>query len=306
MSAADLSESMQKYFIHADDLGLTKGITDHILDCIDHGAVNSASIIPNGHAFDYAIEEYGKRKNFRLVVHLNLYEGRPLSRAEQVPLLVGENGIFNTSFHSVLIDFVRGNADFRRELKAQVKQEVRAQLEKVVHAAGNDYQLNVDSHLHYHMLPFVFETIMELHENHPLAYLRISREPWFWSVNGFADALNYTSINVVKHRMLNYLANKYRYVDQLQSRGISTCDYFVGVLFTGKMSADVTASALRKIKKLGQTDPVVELLFHPGAAVQGEEHHWEQYPGLEAYYFSSARKAEADNLKNTYMLQLKN
>ncbi len=72
------------------------------------------------------------------------------------------------------------------------------------------------------------------------------------------------------------------------------------------MSADVTASALRKIKKLGQTDPVVELLFHPGAAAQGEEHHWEQYPGLEAYYFSSARKAEADNLKNTYMLQLKN
>jgi predicted glycoside hydrolase/deacetylase ChbG (UPF0249 family) len=297
---------MQKYFIHADDLGLTKGITDHIVDCIDHGAVNSASIIPNGHAFDYAIEEYAKRKNFRLVVHLNLHEGKPLSRADQVPLLVGEDGVFNTSFQSILIDFVRGNADFRRELKAQVKQEVQAQLEKVVHAAGNDYQLKVDSHLHYHMLPFVFETIMELHEDQPLAYLRISREPWFWNINGLADAMNYASINIVKHRMLNYLANKYRYIEQLQSRGISTCDYFVGMLFTGKMSADVTASALRKIKKLGQTDPVIELLFHPGAAEHGEEHHWEQYPGLEAYYFSSARKVEADNLKNTYMLQLKN
>jgi hypothetical protein len=228
-----------------------------------------------------------------------------LSRVDQVPLLVGGGGIFNTSFQSLLIDFVRGNADFRRELKAQVKQEVQAQLEKVVHAAGNDYQLNVDSHLHYHMLPFVFETIMELHENQPLAYLRISREPWFWNINGFADALNYASINVVKHRMLNYLAKKYRYVAQLQSKGIATCDYFVGVLFTGKMSADVTASALRKIKRLDQTDPVVELLFHPGSAVQGEEIHWEKRPDLGPYYFSSARKAEADNLKKAYMLQLK-
>jgi predicted glycoside hydrolase/deacetylase ChbG (UPF0249 family) len=296
---------MQIYFIHADDLGLTKGITDHILDCIDHGAVNSASIIPNGHAFDYAIAEYKKRKNFRLVVHLNLYEGTPLSRVDQVPLLVGKNGMFNTSFQSVLIDFVRGDADFRRELKAQLKQEVRAQLEKVAHAAGQDYQLQVDSHLHYHMLPFVFEAIMELHEDRPLAYLRITREPWFWSINSFADAMNYASISVVKHRILNYLVRKYGYVAQLQSKGISTCDYFVGVLFTGKMSVDVTTSALRKISKLGQTDPVIELLFHPGAAAQGEEYCWATRPDLKAYYFSSARKAEADNLKKAYMLQLK-
>ena len=55
-----------KLIIHADDFGASKGVTDKILDCFDNGILSSTRILPNGHAFDYAITEYSKRSKMRL------------------------------------------------------------------------------------------------------------------------------------------------------------------------------------------------------------------------------------------------
>jgi len=82
------------YIIHADDYGLTKGITDHILSTFDHGILNSTSIIANGLAFDYAIEEIKKRPELRLSIHLNLVEGSPILPLEEVSMLVDKQGDF--------------------------------------------------------------------------------------------------------------------------------------------------------------------------------------------------------------------
>ena len=49
-----------KIVVHADDLGVSKGVTDNILRCVDFGPVRSTSIIVNGTAFEYALEEYRK------------------------------------------------------------------------------------------------------------------------------------------------------------------------------------------------------------------------------------------------------
>ena len=45
---------------HADDFGVSKGVTDNI---IDEGVVRSISVIVNGAAFDYALAEY-RNMNF--------------------------------------------------------------------------------------------------------------------------------------------------------------------------------------------------------------------------------------------------
>ena len=50
-----------KVSLHADDFGLTKKITDDILECIDAGVINSVSVMVNGYSFEYAMEQLLKR-----------------------------------------------------------------------------------------------------------------------------------------------------------------------------------------------------------------------------------------------------
>ena len=76
-----------KFIIHADDFGLSRGITDSILDC---WALNSMSI----YAFDYVMQEYKKRPGLR--IHLNLVDGTPLLFAYKLSTLVDKKAIFIT------------------------------------------------------------------------------------------------------------------------------------------------------------------------------------------------------------------
>ena len=70
-----------KIIFHADDYGLSKGITDNILLCHDQGILHRVSLMANGYAYDYACEELLQRPNLTGCVHLNLIEGEPLTKA---------------------------------------------------------------------------------------------------------------------------------------------------------------------------------------------------------------------------------
>ena len=87
--------------VHADDFGVSEGVTDSILRCVDFGPVTSTSIIVNGTAFDYALAEYRKRTNLRLVCHLNLIEGKPITPPAELDLLTDKDGYFYHSFTSL-------------------------------------------------------------------------------------------------------------------------------------------------------------------------------------------------------------
>ena len=43
----------------------------------------------------------------------------------------------------------------------QVK-EITAQIKRVISNINNDYKINLDSHLHFHMIPFIFKILCEL------------------------------------------------------------------------------------------------------------------------------------------------
>ena len=64
--------------VHADDFGVSRGVSDAILQCIDEGPVEGTSIIANGAAFDYAVAALRARPRVAISVHLNLIEGQPV------------------------------------------------------------------------------------------------------------------------------------------------------------------------------------------------------------------------------------
>lgn len=280
-------------FIHADDFGLTKNISDDILHCYQNGVLNGLSVVPNGHAFEYAKRSYAELrrsdKPLRLAIHLNLFEGRALSPVDGAPLLTKGDGSFKLGFKELMDLYNASDKSARAKLRTAVKDEYERQIERVIEGFGIEHPA-ADSHVHYHMIPFVFDVLMELHEKYCFSYIRVPQEPFFF------DALSiekYISLNPVKHILLNSLAGKTKAKERISKSGAGYPDSFVGVLLSGRMRLAAGLSAVRKTLNEGKT---AEILFHPGRAAEDELKFWQERPELVQVYGSRDRSYERREL----------
>ena len=107
--------------VHADDFGFSKGISDNILECVRNGSIVSSSVVPNGRAFDYAMQHFKRMKEMRLGIHLNLVEGKPLLPKSRVSLLVDGKGFFRHSFRSLWFSYLFASRENKELLKKQVR-----------------------------------------------------------------------------------------------------------------------------------------------------------------------------------------
>lgn len=292
-----------KLLVHADDLGNSKAISDNILECFGPGMpLSGASIMANGYAFDYAAAAFNKlESNYRLGVHINLLEGPACLSADEIPLLVDKKGYFCHSFHSLLFAYYVSHKK-RAEIEAQVKAEMRAQIRAVAEYLPEGSLMHVDGHQHFHMIPFIFKLLLELHQEFPIGYIRIAKEPFFIHLNS-TSILNYLGLNLIKHLLLNFLSG--RCVELLKDTGIRSPDYFIGVLFTGNVTLESIRRALTVIKnKHLEENLVVEILMHPGRADKSESEFWNGYPHLLDYYRSDNRQDEKELLRNPKLVKM--
>ena len=96
-------------YFHADDYGMTAHGDALIRDCQTHGCLNSVSIVPNG-SLEEAVAAL-RPSGLKLAVHLNLVEGKALSPAAEIPLLVRPDGSFYGEYHDT--DLGGGEPDIR-------------------------------------------------------------------------------------------------------------------------------------------------------------------------------------------------
>lgn len=123
--------------INADDFGLTKGVTDGIIQAHQKGCVTSTTLMMNGLAVDYALEKAKENPALKIGIHLVLTWGKPLHPA--VPNLVKSNGRFKftSSYHDMdVLDI------------SEIEMEWRAQLDAFL-ATGITLD-HIDSHHHVH------------------------------------------------------------------------------------------------------------------------------------------------------------
>lgn len=261
----------RRLLVSADDIGLSKGNTDTILEGVDVGALTNVSILPNGPAFGYAVEELKKRLGtVRVCAHLNLTEGRPLSSAHEVSLLVRSDSTFKGTGALARL-YMFGSKRKRAQLRKQISQELSIQMKRVQDAKLSNEGLWVDGHQHVHMLPFVFEEIVRLKEQLPIAHIRIPNEPLHvhWP-------FRYSVRHLVTHTIGGgyVLALLGIYGRRLARRAsIATNDWFVGVRYAGRMTPVATESGLRAVVASGEGGET-ELLFHPGEALVSETLEW--------------------------------
>lgn len=293
----------RKIWFHADDYGVTAEQSERILSCYQSGVLNSISVLPNTPALRESLERLNQADpdgmQIRRVLHLNFVEGKPLAGAENVPDLVDNTGYFNRSF----TQFFRWNytrrGDKRRELVRQIKLEIAAQLHAVTSEC--DYRITaVDSHQHYHMIPIVFDSLMEVLSEKGLGHneihqIRIPVDPTMPLRSNAQMRRRVPKINWVKWCILRLYAKRNEKI--LHSRGIETPVFF-GIFYTCEMKKEVVETLLPAYKNYAdQKKQSLELMFHPGSLTDCDELLDARSKELAVFYMSDNRDDEAECLK---------
>lgn len=161
---------MRKLVVTADDAGLHSGMTLGAVTAFDEGIVTAVSLAANGEDFASAAAALRARPGLDAGVHLTLVGERPLSPAGEIRSLVGGDGAFLPGFAAFTARYALGHID-----PAQLRLELRRQVERVRDAGLRVVHLN--SHQHLHALSAVFEVVLELAEEHGVPFVRIPAEP---------------------------------------------------------------------------------------------------------------------------------
>lgn len=282
---------------HADDYGLFKVQSKRILDCFREGCLNGISIIPNGSYLAEGMDELGSIGGaIGLTVHLNLVEGQCLSRKEDVRNLVDAEGNFAVSFGKLL---VLSYIPFKRKCyKKQIKEELRNQINAVKPYLDVNH-IRLDSHCHYHMLPIVYDSMMEVmkEENLKVTYIRMPKENigLYWRHR--KELENFRWINLVKVLCLNVLYAR-NYLHSFRALKSMDKALLIGVMFSGNMSYKNVSAILpdvcRRAECLKQN---VEFIFHPGAVYEKEDFEKLTDKGDKVFLSSEFRKTEAQALR---------
>lgn len=280
-------------YYHADDYGITPCQSERILECSTSGNLNSISIIPNVSDLEQCftiLNNHPNSASIRRVLHINFVEGRPVSDAMDVYLLVDKNGFFNISFFKLLIWNYCLLGAKRRALKQQLLLEINNQFKRLT--SDEDFHITaIDSHQHYHMIPMVMDALLEVVDGNPqITEIRIPVDPiapWLVSPSVWSST---PIINLIKWMLLSVLSINSR--KKLKRHNIDS-PVFLGIPFTCAMKKCVVSTLLPKYLKIASNkNKDLEIMLHPGYLDSRSELLDCRSDMLAAFYLSPDRKDE--------------
>jgi len=113
----------------------------------------------NSPYLDICMEELTTQMDsLAVALHLNFMEGQSLCSHTAIPLLTDDQNSFLMSFDKLLLgSFLPKRARLKQELKREIRAQIKALLPYLDGAP-----LRIDGHAHYHMIPAVFDALMEV------------------------------------------------------------------------------------------------------------------------------------------------
>lgn len=245
----ELTHSKRDIFIVADDLGLHPAVNEGIFFALKNGLIGGVSLMSNGEAFDGAIQGLKDFSSINIGVHLVLVEERPLTVTK-----------FPKNHKVFFIKYVLGLIK-----KNEIKNELEAQIQKILEAGIRPQFIN--SHQHLHLLPGIVDITVFLANKYGIPYIRIVREPLKFKGDLFRKA------QLVFLNLLSCAAK-----NKIIRSGLKCNDFFVGFINAGNLSPDDVS--LAKTLQNKNPDKIIELGCHPGfenPELVGKYKHWGGY-----------------------------
>jgi len=244
---------LKNLIVNADDLGWSQGVNRGIAEAHRTGLVTSTSLLANGPAFESALAVARANPELGVGVHLNLSDGPPSARPDQVPGLLNTARKLEASPETLLLRIARRSLEL-----GEVEREWDAQITGIRNAGVAPTHL--DGHKHVHMLPGLFEIALRLAKKHNIRAIRISHEASKLRAHLASGGEQKTGVLLkqgVQARGLKLLARDAR--DLADHAGIATSDYFCGIAQTGVLTLEGVETFLKNLPE-GTT----ELMCHPG------------------------------------------
>lgn len=307
---------------HGDDYGVSVNNAIRMMELIEDHKLDSISVIPNMTAFDKSMDLLNDKWDSLTArplvsVHLDIVDGFSLAGLTD-PFFTYEyddegrnRRVFHTSWGKLLaasyipIKRRRIREDLTREFVMQIKRVIDrlpagANTKEAADASdktvGNKVRIRLDSHMHTHMIPVVFDAMMDAVDELGLAdnigFVRVSREPIspFKKIRG-----TYPRVNLVKNILLNILSC--RAERKLDKRGISY-GLLWGLIMSGRMDKERVELLMQDMKNYAaRQGKVLEVLCHPGIALR-EEGYVEYGEDDRLFLYSENRDIEYDAARN--------
>ena len=108
--------------INADDFGYSQSVNKAIVDCFKQNRINRTTIMVNMPFTDEAVMLAKENSFFDCVgLHINLTEGKALSKECASSELCDENGFFKGTFHVPFKSRLYLNKNIRKALASEVE-----------------------------------------------------------------------------------------------------------------------------------------------------------------------------------------
>jgi chitin disaccharide deacetylase len=241
-----------KLIVNADDFGLSKAVTDAIIDCHRDGIVTSTTIMSNMPFAEYAASRANDYPRLSVGLHLNLTQGKPISAAGAVDNLVDAEGYF--------LDSSTQSKNLQYNIKAQdqVYIELKAQLKRAL-----DFGLKIshfDSHNGIQKRQAVTDAIIKLHNLYEIRAARTQKGLYWTAENAkFYYKLKKILLNLKKFRK-QYARTLNHAI--LEKSGLHTPNRMISPYYLVPYLADPKKQFIQCLKSLGTG--IFELYLHPG------------------------------------------
>ncbi|OUL33793.1 hopanoid biosynthesis associated protein HpnK [Nostoc sp. T09] len=247
------NKSRRFAIINGDDFGFSVGVNQAIIQAYEQGVLTSTSLMVTGDAAEEAIAWARTHPNLAVGLHLVLVCGRSVLPPSQIPHLVDSKGNFSDS---PLVAGLR--YQFHPAAREELRQEIRAQLEKF-RASGLSLS-HVDGHLHLHAHPVVLRLLVELAQEFDIRVIRLPSEE-------LEKTLKLDRRNLITKLVWSGVFGGLRRYGEglLASQDIKFAERVYGLLQTGSMTEQYLLGLIPQI----QAD-LVEIYSHPAVITLGE------------------------------------
>jgi predicted glycoside hydrolase/deacetylase ChbG (UPF0249 family) len=235
----------KRLIINADDFGLCEGVNRAVARAHKDGVLTSATIMANMPDAEQAAEMAKELPGLGVGVHLNLTQGRPLTRHAAINTLLDGDGEFACSLTKLAFFMLAGPGN-----RAAIRAELTAQIQWVIDKGLTPTHL--DSHKHFHTLPHVFSIVCQLARRFEIPAIRfefelrqVSAIPWPLPSPGGKN----------RARLIRTMAS----INRLQNRDFFRTNALVGIAHAGKIDVNFF-----KAVSLYNSATTAEVVTHPG------------------------------------------
>lgn len=238
---------MKQLIITGDDYGYSRTVNDAIIRACREGILTSASLMPCGYDFDYAVKMAKQTPELSVGVHLCLLQAPAVLPHTEIPSLTDTNGnLHNNPFAGGVRFFVTPG------IRNQIECEFRAQMAKFLATGLRPSHINTHMHLHAH--PAVFAIIAQLGREHGIRFLRVPRQ----NFNSLWIDMRCFAHKLVRGAFFWGLSIGMQ--AKIERAGFRCPDAIYGLLQSGHIDETYLT---RVLHQLGEG--VTEIYFHPGA-----------------------------------------